>query len=190
MIWAVLCVELGVALTAGAVVMNVIMAGERMRAQAEKKALTLLRSWLSPEQAQQYDFQNHFEVVGSDTGTLYRIRHGHTMNIEQLDTAGNKVCKWCFLPKRNLATSDVMLAQKIALETFEIEALAIANRTSRQIEQPVGEPLSLLQWISRMAAPAIAYCLIAAIVLVIIITGTHSLIPASSLIPGTPLIPA
>jgi hypothetical protein len=189
MTWAILCVEFGVALTAGAVVMIVIMAGERMRGEAEKKALTLLRSWLSPEQAQQYDLQDHFEVVGSDTGTLYRIRHGHMVNIEQLDTAGNKVCEWCFLPERNLAASDVMLAQKIALETFEIEALAVANRTSRQIE-PVGEPLSWLQWISRVAAPAIAYCLIAAIVVVIIITGTHSLIPASSLIPGTPLIPA
>jgi hypothetical protein len=188
MTWAILCVEFGVALTAGAVVMIVIMAGERMRGEAEKKALTLLRSWLSPEQAQQYDFQNHFEVVGSDTGALYRIRHGHMMNIEQLDTAGNKVCEWCFLPERNLAAGDCMLAQKIALETFEIKALAIANRTSRQ--RPANEPLSWRKWISRIAGPAIAYCLIAAMVLVIIITGTHSLIPASSLILAIPMFPA
>jgi hypothetical protein len=139
MTWAILCVEFGVALTAGAVVMIVIMAGERMRGEAEKKAVSLLRPWLSPEQAQQYDLQDLFEVNGSDTGTLYRIRRGHMMNIEQLDTAGNKVCEWCFLPEGNLAAGDVMLAQKIALETFERKALAIANRTSRQ--RPADEHL-------------------------------------------------
>jgi hypothetical protein len=124
MTWAILCVEFGVALTAGTVVMIVIMAGERMRGEAEKKALTLLRPWLSPEQAQQYDSQNHFEVIGSDTGTRYRIRYGFMMNIDQLDSAGNNVCEWCFLPVGNLASGDCMLAQKIALETFEIKALA------------------------------------------------------------------
>jgi len=50
------------------------------------------------------------------------------MNIDELDSAGNKVCEWCFLPEGNLAAGDVMLAQKIALETFESEALAIANQ--------------------------------------------------------------
>ena len=110
------------------------MAAERMRAafpQAEQKALTLLRFWLSPEQAEQYDSQKHFEVVGSDTGTRYRIRRGRMMNIDQLDSAGNKVCTLCFLPVGNKAASDCMLAQKIALETFECEALAIANQGKR-----------------------------------------------------------
>jgi len=188
MTWAILCVEFGVALTAGTVVMIVIMAGERMRGEAEKKALTLLRPWLSPEQAQQYDSQNHFEVIGSDTGTRYRIRYGFMMNIDQLDSAGNNVCEWCFLPVGNLASGDCMLAQKIALETFEIKALAIANRTSRQ--RPGDEPLSWRKWISQIAGPAIAYCLIAAIVLVVMITGTHSLIPASSLMIAIPMFPA
>jgi hypothetical protein len=35
---------------------------------------------------------------------------------------------WCFVPKGSLVTGDVMLAQKIALETFECRALAVANR--------------------------------------------------------------
>jgi hypothetical protein len=74
----------------------------------------------------------HFEVVGSDTGTRYRIRHGRMMNIDELDSAGNKVCEWCFLPAGNLAIGDVMLAQKIALETYESGALAV------QIRQALG----------------------------------------------------
>jgi hypothetical protein len=37
------------------------------------------------------------------------------------------VAKWCFGPRGNLVVGDVLLAQKIALET-ELEALAKANR--------------------------------------------------------------
>ena len=96
--------------------------------EAEQKARALLRAWLSPEQARQYNSQKHFEVIGSDTGTRYRIRHGNAMNIDQLDAAGNKVCGWCFIPEGELAAGDCMLAQKIALETFETKALAIANQ--------------------------------------------------------------
>jgi hypothetical protein len=131
MIWAQLCVDLCVALSACAAVMFVIVTSERMRAptsEAEQKAHALLRAWLSPEQAQQYNSQRHFDVIGSDTGTRYRIRHGRMVNIDQLDSAGNKVCVWCVVPEGNLAASDCMLVQKIALETFETKALAIANQ--------------------------------------------------------------
>jgi hypothetical protein len=95
--------------------------------QAEQKGLALLRSRLTVEQEGQYDARRSFEVVGSDTGTRYRIRHGRMMNIDELDSEGHKVCEWCFLPEGNLVAGDCMLAQKIALETFESRALAIAN---------------------------------------------------------------
>jgi hypothetical protein len=36
--------------------------------------------------------------------------------------------RWCFAPEGRLAVGDVLLAQKIALETMEIKALEIANR--------------------------------------------------------------
>ena len=35
---------------------------------------------------------------------------------------------WCFVPNRHLVPGDVMLAQKIALETNERGALAVANK--------------------------------------------------------------
>ena len=131
MIWTQLCVDLGVALSAFAALMFVIVTTERTRApssEAEQKGHALLCAWLSPEQAQQYNSQKQFEVIGSNTGTRYRIRHGSMLNIDQLDPAGKKICTWCVVPEENLAASDCMLAQKIALETFETEALAIANR--------------------------------------------------------------
>jgi hypothetical protein len=96
--------------------------------RAEEKGVALLRSWLSPEQAERWDTHRHFYVVGSDTGRTYRIRHGRSMNIEELDSEGDVVNQWCLGPQGNLAIGDVMLAQKIALETMELEALAKANR--------------------------------------------------------------
>ncbi len=78
--------------------------------EAEQKARALLRGWLSPQQARQYNSEKHFEVIGSDTGTRYRIRHGSAMNIDQLAASGNKVCGWCFIPEGELAAGDCMLA--------------------------------------------------------------------------------
>jgi hypothetical protein len=131
MIWTQLCVDLCAVLSACATLMFVIVRAERTRApslEAEQKAHALLCAWLSSEQAQQYSSQKHFEVIGSDTGTRYRIRHGRMVNIDQLDSAGDRVCVLCVVPEGNLAASDCMLAQKIALEMFETKALAIANQ--------------------------------------------------------------
>src|SRR5262252_3048900 len=95
--------------------------------QSEERSQILLRQWLSPDQAEQYDKDQRFEVVGSDTGTRYRILRGTTMNIVELAANGRVARRWCFATEGALATGDVMLAQKIALETFELNALAIAN---------------------------------------------------------------
>jgi hypothetical protein len=137
MIWAEIGVAVGAALMAfGAGVLAGIIitrAGLPNAAplEAEQKGLALLRLWLSPEQAEQFSCYRYFDVIGSDTGSRYRIRPGRMMNVDQLDSAGNKVCAWCFLPEGRLVAGDCMLAQKIALETFERKALAIANRGPR-----------------------------------------------------------
>ena len=49
------------------------------------------------------------------------------MNVEQLDKNGKRVCLLCFVPEGPLVLGDVMLAQKLALELFEPQALAVAN---------------------------------------------------------------
>ena len=87
-----------------------------------------MRSWLTPQQAHQWDSRKEFEVIGSHTGTRYRIRRATAMNIDELDSRGKVVTQWCFAPQGELAVGDVMLAQKIALETMEWNALASANR--------------------------------------------------------------
>jgi hypothetical protein len=50
------------------------------------------------------------------------------MNVHEMDDAGDSKSGWCFVPNRRLVAGDVMLAQKIALETSENSALAVANK--------------------------------------------------------------
>jgi hypothetical protein len=95
--------------------------------EREARGLELLKEWLSPEQFAQYDANSYFEVTGCHSGKRYRISHGTSMNIHELDGAGRPRVGWCFAPKGHLVAGDVMLAQKIALETDERRALAVAN---------------------------------------------------------------
>jgi hypothetical protein len=94
---------------------------------SELRGRKLLREWLSPDQLAQYDAHNYFDVTGCHTGKRYRIRRGMGTNVYELDDAGRPRAGWCFVPKDHLVAGDVMLAQKIALETDERGALVVAN---------------------------------------------------------------
>jgi hypothetical protein len=105
---------------------------ECLRPESEARGLKLLKEWLSPAQLITYQKHRYFEVVGCDSGALYRIHHGTQGNIEQIDALGRPVCRWCFAPEDTSVAGDVMLAQKIALETYESGALGLANRLTRR----------------------------------------------------------
>ena len=98
---------------------------------AERKSLALLCQWLSAEQLAQFEASRSFEVRGCDTGKHYRIHYGIVSNIVELDKQGGHIRRWCFQPNGVSAIGDVMLAQKIALETYEKKALKIANSSPR-----------------------------------------------------------
>ena len=98
------------------------------REEAEIRALALLLAWLSPAQRAQFGAYRYFDVTGSVTGRHYRIRYGTATNVYELDQHGRIHVGWCFRPAGRLSAGDVMLAQKIALETDELGALAIANK--------------------------------------------------------------
>jgi hypothetical protein len=119
---------------APAVAALIVMAGllhqyrrPRARTHAEKRAVALLLSWLTPEQEKQWQARGEFDVIGGDTGRRYRITYRAVMNVHELDPDGHSVKQWCFGPAGGLAVGDVLLAQKISLETMETKALAIAN---------------------------------------------------------------
>ena len=97
----------------------------------EARGLNLLREWLSPEQRAQFDAEGYFDVIGCHSRKKYRIRYGYSANIDELDDAAVSRMGWCFVPNIYLVAGDVMLAQKIALETKEREASAVANRFPR-----------------------------------------------------------
>jgi len=95
--------------------------------ETEMRGIKLLREWLSPEQLVQFNKHRYFDVTGCHTGKQYRIRHGTGTNICELDRYGHPIAGWCFVPNEPLVPGDVMLAQKIGLETDEWAALAVAK---------------------------------------------------------------
>ncbi len=108
---------------------------------SDARGLRLMRDWLSPNQRVQFDRSGYFEVVGCDSGKRYRIYRGIAPNVYEVDDTGRFKVGWCFMPLGQLVAGDVMLAQKIALETNEGSALAVANRFP-----PRGELRRMSRW--------------------------------------------
>jgi hypothetical protein len=98
------------------------------QAEAEAKGLQLLTENLTEAQRRQYRAQGCFDVVGCRTGKRYRIFHGTSGNVRELTEDGKLGVGRCFVPKGDLVACDCMLAQKIALENYEHEALLKARR--------------------------------------------------------------
>jgi hypothetical protein len=126
----------GAAFVILAVALSVVLADpalgwtSKKRRLAEEKGYALLEAWFTPEQAMQWKAAREFDVIGSQTGARYRIKNRAAMNVHQLDPEGRTLAQWCFAPEGKLAVGDVLLAQKIALETMEREALDLANSQS------------------------------------------------------------
>ena len=108
------------------------LAVQRPTLDAQRRGIRLLTQHLTPDQRAQYKSARYFHVVGGTTGTRYRIRHGLQFNVEIVDTKGRCHTCLCFAPTGHLVEGDVMLAQKVALELFESEALRVANRAAPQ----------------------------------------------------------
>ena len=92
----------------------------------------LLKANLTQEQREQYEGSGYFDVIGGTSGKCYRIWRGFQMNVQLLDNNGKHLHWLCFTPQGHLPVSDVVLAQKIALEVFEEGVIRIANRMSAQ----------------------------------------------------------
>jgi hypothetical protein len=102
------------------------------RSKAEEKSIELLKSWLSPQQRREYKKTLAFCVIGSDTGTHYRLVSEPSYNILELDTEGALTGqKFCVVPAGHVTMGDQLLAQKIWLETDETRTLKIANKAIR-----------------------------------------------------------
>jgi hypothetical protein len=89
------------------------------------KARELLRDVLTEGQNKELDEKGHFDIV-TVSGNRYRIKKGHSYNVEKLDAAGKFVEKLCFAPPE-VHMYDSMVTQKLMLECDEEGARRIAN---------------------------------------------------------------
>lgn len=105
----------------------------RERNTGEARGSALLREWLTVDQRVQFDAGKSFDVIGCHSGKRYRINYGSVANVHEIDGDGRPLVRWCFVPVGHLVAGDVMLAQKIALETNEIATMAVANRCPTQL---------------------------------------------------------
>ena len=81
------------------------------------RARALLDRALTPEQRRDLFARGYFEVKGKRF--TYRIREGHTGNVDALDSDGRVISRLCAHPLRRVPVYDVMLAQKLWIETDE-----------------------------------------------------------------------
>ncbi|WP_245321599.1 hypothetical protein [Bradyrhizobium sp. NAS96.2] len=124
-------VSLSAALKRAAGTLRVTLAAiwDRWKAyeRVEARGIALMSAWLSTEQRAQFEQYRRFDVIGSDSGKRYRICYGTSTNVYEIDGSDCVVLGWCFRPVGCLAAGDVMLAQKIALETNERATLMVAK---------------------------------------------------------------
>lgn len=97
-------------------------------AQKSERARQLLEEWLSPGQLKQYRKHGAFYVRGS-LGGHYIVEARDNFGVRQFDVTGKFICSLCFVPAQPFIMGDVLLAQKILLETDERRAQHIANRS-------------------------------------------------------------
>jgi hypothetical protein len=92
-------------------------------AKAEQAAKDLLLLCLSPEQRARYELDGNFEVKGNRSGNVYSINcHSYAGNIRRSD---GRI--FCAHPPADVPMSDMILAQKLAIECYEEHFLEKAN---------------------------------------------------------------
>jgi hypothetical protein len=99
------------------------------RFQAVERAKALLIDNLDNEQRAQFTKDRHFIVHSRDRQRRYRVEQGFAGNVKLLRQDGKAIASFCIHPDdRRIPAEDVMLSQKLLLETAEEEFLRIANR--------------------------------------------------------------
>ncbi|WP_207717401.1 hypothetical protein [Caenimonas soli] len=84
---------------------------------AQAKARVLLERALTPQQRRDLLAKRCFYVKGKRFN--YRIREGHSGNVDALDSSGRVISRLCAHPLGRVPVYDMMLAQKLWIETDE-----------------------------------------------------------------------
>jgi hypothetical protein len=81
------------------------------------KAMALLEKALTPQQRSDLFARGFFYVKGRRF--TYRIHEGCSANVDALDSSGSVISRLCAHPQGRTPVYDVMLAQKLWIETDE-----------------------------------------------------------------------
>lgn len=103
--------------------------------RARARARRLLKRTLTDDQRAMLRKLGYFEVEGSRTSRIYRIKTGIVRNVILLDARGREVEQLCAHPAGSVPDFDAMLAQKLMLEAAEDDFLGIANKTPLVLPQ-------------------------------------------------------
>jgi hypothetical protein len=95
--------------------------------ESEERAMGLLKSWLTDGEWESLESCGYFEVVGS-AGGRFRLYAKDCFGVRKLRPGKLLDDAYCVVPDGAPALGDILLAQKIALETDEERTLQIANR--------------------------------------------------------------
>lgn len=102
---------------------------EAQRKKAAEVAMQLLVSLLNPEQAKDLK-NNKFFYVKALSGRLYRIDEGISGNVKVVNPTTKRVIESLCIHQDNVPAGDVMLIQKLLIETAEEKFRAHANITA------------------------------------------------------------
>lgn len=95
------------------------------RLEGVRRARQLLTECLSPQQLEEFETHGYFHTVGAD-GHLYRIEKGYGHNVFRVEN-GRDVAEYCIINTEMVPDYDLMLAQKLLLETSPGQFEATAN---------------------------------------------------------------
>lgn len=100
---------------------------ERKQKEANERADSLLKSFLTPEQVEQLD-KLKCVIVTTPGGNTYKIERA---TVKELNPEGKVKASFCIHPDYSfgLPSGDSMLAKLLMLETDEKKFLKIANKT-------------------------------------------------------------
>lgn len=94
--------------------------------EARNKSRALLEEFLDDDQKAELVAAERFHVQGLD-GHRYQIRVGQAHNVFRVDDSGQKLVEYCLITKGLLPVCDLLLTQKILLETDPETFHATAN---------------------------------------------------------------
>lgn len=100
---------------------------EKQRRIAAEKAVTLLKSLLTPEQLAEYEKKKRFFVIGSD-GNRYEVDCSQShRNVYEVDDKGKRKRGYCANATGNVPVADNHATQKLAIETDVAAFKKVAN---------------------------------------------------------------